>query len=121
MYLFAEESFSTYASGFGSGDDTDDTEPDTPEEEEGSGDSRNTHTFDPDMDNKLPVYPIPTHNIPIIPNKPTIKIPNITSNEIPDATYSSASKKEMSLGRALFTYLFPIVMMWFGGMFADLL
>lgn len=38
-------------------------------------------------------------------------------------TDSGASSKlpQMSLRQALFTYLFPIYMAWFGGLFCDLL
>lgn len=34
---------------------------------------------------------------------------------------SVAFKPVMSIERALFTYLVPVVMTWFGGMFADIL
>lgn len=114
--MFAEESFSNFASGSGSGDNTDDTEPDI-SEEEGSGDSKHTHTFDPEIDNMPPIYP-PLE--PIIPVKPVSRYPNITSNEIPDSTNGN-TRQEITLTRALFTYLFPIVVIWFGGMFTDLL
>lgn len=104
-----------YASGSGSGDSTDDTEPDLPEE--GSGDPyKNIPAPEPSM------YP------PVVAEPDLSKIPkivytkNITSNEIPDSSDSGSSKsQQMTLTRALMTYLFPLVVIWFGGMFAELL
>lgn len=45
----------------------------------------------------------------------------VDSNEIPDASDATRLPQEMSFRRALITYMFPIVMAWFGGMFSDLL
>lgn len=103
----------------GSGDSTDDTETETDTDtEEGSGDDKNIHIYGPEPDKIPPIYP-PID--PIIPNKSSPKYSlNITSNEIPDSS-SATEKSEMTLTRAMCTYLFPIVVIWFGGMFADLL
>lgn len=121
VYIFiSEESFTNYASGSGSGDSTDDTEPDMPDKE-GSGHHGYTHPFDPEIDNVPPMFPL--H--PVLPNESIPKFSHnhtqITSNEIPRSSSGSSRKSQMTLARAMFTYLFPLVVIWFGGMIADLL
>lgn len=44
-----------------------------------------------------------------------------TGTSITDGSTISSAPSQMSLTRALFTYIFPIVMAWFGGCFSELL
>lgn len=107
FFNFSDESISSYMSGSGSGD----TEPDEDGyiDQEGSGDDRNN----PFSAHEPPVFP------PDIPEIPNMATPNITSNEIPES--SGATKSQMTLTRALITFLFPLIVIWFGGMFSELL
>lgn len=125
-----------YESGSGSGDNTDDLPlPDEEDSREGSGDHHRPPMFSPpmfnppmfnppmfnptgDMDNKVPpLYP------GVDTQPPPVETPhNTSSNLIPDASGPRTSQaSELSLSKAMFTYLSPIVVLWFSGMFADLL
>ncbi|XP_044735843.1 glypican-4 [Chrysoperla carnea] len=97
-------------SGSGSGDDTDDTEPD------GSGDS-------PDMDRGYPYPPSvqgPDHDRSNVfkSNKGHNTTKTYDSEE---NTVGAAYRPEMSLTRALVTYLCPVFVVWVGSIFNDVL
>ncbi|XP_063224776.1 glypican-6 [Bacillus rossius redtenbacheri] len=94
----------SYGSGSGSGDGTDDTE--DGDAFEGSG-----------------AHYVPPPDAGPKPHKP---VPGITDPEAPRDTYNTTAGSgrpslhpRVSVGRAVATYLLPIVVMWFGGMFSD--
>lgn len=128
-------------SGSGSGDDTDDrSEPggpiDNEDDTESSGQHPDTHFdntdpdkgttddhFNPSVVIKHPESDINMTDEEIDQNNlgPGSSPDHIDQNTRKDSGTSSASQKqEMSLQRALITYLFPIVCVWFGGIITDI-
>lgn len=120
-YDFTDETW--YGSGSGSGDGafTDDEDGFN----EGSG-YEGPHAESEPEPPKQPSPPVvheveaPTR-VDIEPHKGTITNNAGTSNQTISVTSGDDSRPKMSLFRALTTYLMPIVVMWFGGCFNDLL
>ncbi|GLH04475.1 Division abnormally delayed protein [Gryllus bimaculatus] len=101
---------STYGSGSGSGDGgSDRNDPDNDSEPEGSGDDdyhdRRYGGYDPSSGRPDPNRPLdPRNNHPDHPSGPGS---------------SGATHPRLSPARAVSSYLLPIVVVWFGGLFSD--
>lgn len=140
--ILVDQSSTLLGSGSGSGyEDAETSEserggpPDQEEDTEGSG-IHSENNFDkypePDIteDNFHPSVVINKHptdtisgNVDLNENEIELEHDNnhIDTNSIKEtATASGVEKEEMSLQRALITYLFPIVCVWFGGIISDI-
>ncbi|XP_024941407.1 glypican-6 isoform X2 [Cephus cinctus] len=98
-----------YGSGSGSGDDEDDdriTDDEDGFAEKGSG-------YEPQPVPEKPYVP------PEEIEPPKVNTEHKVTSNTTRTTDSGASRQKMSLSRALTTYLFPIVVMWFGGCFTE--
>ncbi|KAJ8871880.1 hypothetical protein PR048_028220 [Dryococelus australis] len=106
--FFIEET--SYGSGSGSGDGTDGTE--GGDSFEGSG----SH-YVPPPDMGVERVPGSKPYKPVLPTKGDKNAPHDTYN----TTVASGPSlhQQISVGRAVASYLLPIVVMWFGGMFSD--
>lgn len=107
-----------YGSGSGSGEGVDEDDPITDDEdgfnEEGSGYKPPIiGTTVPEQPKQLP--PVIHENEEIVP-PPSVDIePKTINNNKTLNADSGATRQQMSLSKALTTYLFPIAVMWFGG------
>lgn len=112
-----------YGSGSGSGDDaiTDDEDG----FKEGSGYEGPRTESEPETPKQPspPIHEVETPRVDIEPhNKGTgTSGAGTSSNQTISVNSGEDSRPKMSLFRALTTYLMPIVVMWFGGCFNDLL
>lgn len=111
---FTEETW--YGSGSGSGDGAFTDDEDGFKEGSGYEDSR------AESEPESPKQPPPTivHEVET-PPRVDIEPHKGTGNQTTTADSGSASRQKMTLFRALTTYLVPIVVMWFGGCFTELL
>lgn len=116
IFIFAEEA-TIYGSGSGSGDGdvTDDTE----SSGDGSIDNNGYKPYPPNVYNNVPNEPTVIQTKSVKTNSSGGNGGGTTAEDSNDV--NAAYKPQMSLTRALITYLFPIVVVWFGGCFSELL
>uniref|UniRef100_A0A1B6DDS1 Glypican n=1 Tax=Clastoptera arizonana TaxID=38151 RepID=A0A1B6DDS1_9HEMI len=101
-----------YGSGSGSGDGIGDTEPDS-EDDSGSGMYPTEHVVPevvPEVSQPLPPRNDEDNNLHPIPQDKT----NFQQNGTSSGSSTIHTTPKMSLNKALFSYLFPVVVVWFG-------